>query len=176
MSVPFPTTILKPRPLSWPPRAPSPDTITASFGSATFHMKKIAAATAATTMTMTMSATSMEGSPFVDATFSYGAWMRTAFRLLSKFKGLRGTLLDPFGRSAERKMERELINDYEGQVTEMLANLSQKNHRTAVELASLPERIRGFGHVKHEHLAAVSAERERLLRQLRHVAGVGLAA
>jgi len=59
---------------------------------------------------------------------------------------------------------------------EMLATLSPKNHRTAVELASLPERIRGFGHVKQRHVAAVAAERDRLLQQFRNGAGIDLAA
>ena len=102
--------------------------------------------------------------------------MKYAFKWLAKFKGLRGTALDPFGYTGERKMERGLIRDYEALIVEMLANLSPKNHRTAVELASLPERIRGFGHVKDRNVAVVAAERERLLRQLRSGAGIGLAA
>ena len=106
----------------------------------------------------------------------YGAWMKHAFKWLAKFKGLRGTALDPFGYTGERKMERGLIRDYESLVTEILANLSQKNHRTAVELASLPERIRGFGHVKEHNVAAVAAERSRLLQQFRNDAGIVLAA
>jgi len=106
----------------------------------------------------------------------YGAWMKYAFRLLAKCKGLRGTMLDPFGYTAERKMERSLIRDYESLVADLLANLSQKNHRTAVELASLPERIRGFGHVKERSVVAVAAERDRLLQQFRSGAGIGLAA
>ena len=73
-------------------------------------------------------------------------------------------------------MERGLIRDYESLVMEILTILSQKNHRTAVELASLPERIRGFGHVKERNVAAVAAERDRLLRQFRNGAGMGLAA
>ena len=106
----------------------------------------------------------------------YGAWMKHAFRLLAKFKGLRGTALDPFGYTAERKMERGLIRDYEDLLAELLPKLSKENYRTAVELASLPERIRGFGHVKEAHIAAVAAQRERLLRELREGAGMGLAA
>ncbi len=106
----------------------------------------------------------------------YGAWMKHAFRWLAKFKGLRGTVLDPFGYTGERKMERGLIRDYESLIGEILANLSQKNHRTAVELASLPERVRGFGHVKNRNVVAVAAERDRLLQQFRHGAGIGLAA
>ena len=106
----------------------------------------------------------------------YGAWMTHAFRWLAKFKGLRGTALDPFGYTMERKMERELIRDYETLVMEMLPTLSPKNHRTAVELASLPERIRGFGHIKERNVAAVATERDRLLQQLRKSPGMGLAA
>jgi indolepyruvate ferredoxin oxidoreductase len=106
----------------------------------------------------------------------YGAWMKYAFKWLAKFKGLRGTALDPFGYTGERKKERGLIRDYESLVTELLANLSQKNHRTAVELACLPERIRGFGHVKDRNVVAVAAERGRLLRRFRDGDDVSLAA
>ena len=102
--------------------------------------------------------------------------MKHAFRWLAKFKALRGTALDPFGYTRERKMERGLIRDYESLIVEMLANLSQKNHRTTVELACLPERIRGFGHVKERNVAAAAAERDRLLQQLRNGAGIDLAA
>ena len=106
----------------------------------------------------------------------YGAWMKPAFKLLAKLKGLRGTALDVFGYAEERKLERRLIRDYQALVTEILATLSPKNHRTAVELATLPERIRGFGHVKERNIAAVATEREKLLQQFRHGNGVGLAA
>jgi len=106
----------------------------------------------------------------------YGSWMKLAFRFLAPLKGLRGTALDVFGYSAERKLERALIRDYEALIRELLTILSPKNHRAAVELASLPERIRGFGHVKEANIALVAAEREKLLRQLRHANGVGLAA
>ena len=106
----------------------------------------------------------------------YGAWMKTAFRGLAKFKSLRGTALDPFGYTAERKMERGLVRNYEALIVEMLASLSPKNHLTAVELASLPERIRGFGHVKDRNAVAVAEERDRLLQQFRNGAGIGLAA
>ncbi len=106
----------------------------------------------------------------------YGAWMKYAFSALAKFKGLRGTALDPFGYTPERKMERGLIRDYESLIVEMLANLSPKNHRIAAELASLPERIRGFGHVKDLNVVAVAAERDRLLQQFRNGAGIDLAA
>jgi indolepyruvate ferredoxin oxidoreductase len=84
----------------------------------------------------------------------YGPWMLRAFGLLAKLKFLRGTALDPFGRTAERRTERGLIAEYETLVAEILAGLRPANHATAVELASLPEKIRGFGHVKERNLAA----------------------
>ncbi len=83
----------------------------------------------------------------------FGAWMMTAFRLLAGLKGLRGTFLDPFGHSAERKRERALIGEYEALIEELLAKLSPENHDLAVELAAIPEKIRGYGHVKEAHLA-----------------------
>jgi len=106
----------------------------------------------------------------------FGSWMKTAFRLLAKLRGLRGTAFDVFGYSEERKLERALIREYEALVTGMLPNLSPQNYRIAVELAALPERIRGFGHVKQRHMADVNVERERLLQQFRNGNGVGLAA
>ncbi|HEX4985789.1 MAG TPA: indolepyruvate ferredoxin oxidoreductase family protein [Burkholderiales bacterium] len=105
----------------------------------------------------------------------YGAWMKPAFAALARLKGLRGSALDPFGYTRERRTERGMIRDYEALVLELLQGLSPKNHRLAVELASLPERIRGFGHVKERSIALVAAEREKLLRQLRQ-GGVSLAA
>ena len=75
---------------------------------------------------------------------AYGPWMGGAFRLLARLKGLRGTAFDPFGRSAERR----LITEYETAIEEIIAALNQDNHALAVEIASLPERIRGYGHVK----------------------------
>jgi indolepyruvate ferredoxin oxidoreductase len=97
----------------------------------------------------------------------YGAWMGVAFRVLAKLKGLRGTRLDPFGHTAERRMERELIREYETLIEELLEKLTRDNLALAVELASLPEHIRGYGHVKLEHLATVRAEQQRLLTAFR---------
>ena len=97
----------------------------------------------------------------------YGAWMGIAFRLLATLKGLRGTRLDPFGHTAERRMERDLIREYETLIEELLGGLSRDNLALAVELAALPEHIRGYGHVKLEHLARVKAEQQRLLAAFR---------
>jgi len=98
---------------------------------------------------------------------SFGPWMLTAFGMLSKFKFLRGTALDPFGYSRERQTERQLIADYEGLVGTILASLTPGNHATAVALASIPEKIRGYGPVKQRHLAAAKAEENALREQFK---------
>jgi indolepyruvate ferredoxin oxidoreductase len=98
---------------------------------------------------------------------SFGPWMLPVFRLLAKFKGLRGTAFDPFGRTAERRTERQLIADYEAMLDEMLAKLTPANHPVAVGLAAIPEKIRGFGHVKLRHLAAAKADEAALWDQFR---------
>src|SRR6202044_455646 len=94
-------------------------------------------------------------------------WLMPAFRLLAKFKFLRGTALDPFGRTLERRTERKLIADYETMLDEVLARLTPDNHALAVGLAVIPEKIRGFGHVKQQHLAAAKADEAALLEQFR---------
>jgi indolepyruvate ferredoxin oxidoreductase len=78
----------------------------------------------------------------------YGPWMWHAFKLLAWLKFLRGTALDVFGHTGERRMERQLIADYEASVSALLPQLRQDSLKQAVELASLPEQIRGFGYVK----------------------------
>ncbi|WP_288902688.1 indolepyruvate ferredoxin oxidoreductase family protein [uncultured Sneathiella sp.] len=93
----------------------------------------------------------------------FGPWMMKAFGLLAKFKGLRGTPLDPFGKTEERKMERALISEYADTMTDIAAKLTKDNLALAVEIASVPEHIRGFGHVKEQHLKTAKAERESLL-------------
>jgi indolepyruvate ferredoxin oxidoreductase len=98
---------------------------------------------------------------------SFGPWLLPAFRLLAKLKVLRGTPLDPFGRSTERRTERRLIADYEAMLDEVLAKLSPENHHLAVGLAAIPEKIRGFGHVKQQHLVAAKADAAALLEQFR---------
>ena len=87
----------------------------------------------------------------------YGAWIMPVFRFLAGLKGLRGTALDPFGYSAERKMERQLISDYEKQLAEIADNLTADNHAAALQLAGLPMRMRGFGHVKEANVEAAKA-------------------
>ena len=102
---------------------------------------------------------------------AYGAWMRSAFGLLAKMKGLRGTALDPFGRTEERKTERALIGEYRTCIEELLRTLSAANLAQAVEIARIPEEIRGYGHVKARHLAAARGKWQALMAQWRGTAG-----
>ena len=98
---------------------------------------------------------------------AYGQWMLRAFRVLARLKGLRGTWLDPFGRTADRRQERQLIVDYETLVDEILAGLTPDNHATAIELAALPDRIRGYGPVKERYLRHAKAREAELLAAFR---------
>ena len=97
----------------------------------------------------------------------FGSWMRTAFGLLAKMKGLRGTALDPFGRTEERKMERALITEYEDCIDELLPTLNAGNRALAAEIARIPEDIRGYGHVKERHLAAARPKWQALMKRWR---------
>ncbi len=99
---------------------------------------------------------------------SYGAWMMTGFKLLARLKGLRGTTFDLFGYSEERRRERALLKDYESLLEEIAGNLTQANHPTAVQLASLPEKIRGYGHIKERNIANVKIEEAALLETWRN--------
>ncbi|KUL92814.1 indolepyruvate ferredoxin oxidoreductase [Bosea sp. WAO] len=106
---------------------------------------------------------------------SFGPWMMGAFGLLSKLKGLRGTAFDVFGYTQERKTERQLIADYEALLGEILTKLSAENHALCVALAAIPEKIRGFGHVKERHLKQAKAEEAELLARLRDGSAAALA-
>ena len=97
----------------------------------------------------------------------FGPWMLSAFKMLAKFKGLRGGALDIFGKTEERRHERQLIEDYIKQVEEIVSKLNAANHATAVQLASVPDEIRGYGHVKERSIEAAKALEARLLQQFR---------
>ena len=97
---------------------------------------------------------------------SFGPWMLKAFAVLARFKFLRGGALDPFGHSAERRLERELIEEYEANVAYLLAELNGGNYRTAVALAEIPEQIRGYGHVKEAALAKAREQATQLKARL----------
>ena len=85
----------------------------------------------------------------------FGGWMMLAFKGLAKFKFLRGSALDIFGKTSERKMERRLITDYETQIDHLITRLSPEKLPLAAELAGLPYFIRGYGHVKEANVATV---------------------
>jgi indolepyruvate ferredoxin oxidoreductase len=95
---------------------------------------------------------------------SYGPGMLRVFRLLARMRGLRGSKLDVFGYSAERRAERELISEYRETLSAILSKLNRGNLEHAVALASLPEDIRGYGHVKEAAMERVALRREELLK------------
>ena len=98
---------------------------------------------------------------------AYGPWVLSAMKHLARLRRLRGTPFDPFGYSAERRLERRLIAEYESIIEEALATLGPENYDAAVELARLPEQIRGFGHVKERHLRVAKQRESELLAALR---------
>jgi indolepyruvate ferredoxin oxidoreductase len=95
----------------------------------------------------------------------YGPGMLAAFRILAGLKGLRGTPLDIFGRNEERRGERALITRYCASLEQVLAKLDSANSGLALEIARIPDQIKGFGHVKARNLAAAETQWEQLLRQ-----------
>ncbi len=95
----------------------------------------------------------------------YGAWMMKGFKVLAKLKGLRGTLFDIFSYSKDRKMEQDLIKEYERRIESLIEGLTPHNYETAVEIASLPEHIRGYGHVKERNVRDVRANEAALLER-----------
>ena len=97
----------------------------------------------------------------------FGPWMMRGFKVLAGCKGLRGTMLDPFGYTRERRRERSLIERYERVVSSLIADLDHTNHAVAVEIASLPDRIRGFGHVKARSIDEAERREAELLARFR---------
>jgi indolepyruvate ferredoxin oxidoreductase len=93
----------------------------------------------------------------------FGAWMLPVFKVLAALRGVRGTPLDPFGYTEERRLERSLIAEYEATIETLLRGLTPQNHGAAVQVASLPEEIRGFGHIKRKSIAAAARKRDELL-------------
>ncbi|MCF8824686.1 indolepyruvate ferredoxin oxidoreductase family protein [Xanthomonas campestris] len=98
----------------------------------------------------------------------YGPWMFSAFKLLARLKFLRGGKLDVFGYTAERRGERQLIADYLATVNTLLQRLDNDNVGLAAQIASIPEHIRGYGHVKDAHLHEAKAREAALLAQWRN--------
>ncbi|SES17497.1 indolepyruvate ferredoxin oxidoreductase [Tranquillimonas rosea] len=111
-----------------------------------------------------LSGTASDGRPKKRA---FGPWIERLFPLLARFRTLRGTALDPFGYSAERRMERELIRQYERDLDEVLPRLTPGTRDATIALARLPLSIRGFGPVKAANAEAAARQREDLLDTIR---------
>ena len=97
---------------------------------------------------------------------SFGPWMMKGFSVLAALRGLRGTVFDVFGYTAERRMERRLLADYEADLDLIRASLAPGKVEAAAALASVPAMIRGFGHVKEENVRKAEAERARQTKRL----------
>ena len=106
----------------------------------------------------------------------YGGWMLSAFQWLAKFKGLRGGALDVFSKTEERHTELALITDYVKLMDEVIQSLNATNHASAVALASVPDEIRGYGHVKAQSLVTAKALQAQHLQAFRNPQSVKLAA
>jgi indolepyruvate ferredoxin oxidoreductase len=96
-----------------------------------------------------------------------GPWVFVALRVMAAFKWVRGTPFDPFGWTTHRRRERALIAEYEATLETLLAGLAADNRDLAVEIASLPEVIRGYDLVKDKHLADAESKRRELLEAFR---------
>ena len=97
----------------------------------------------------------------------FGPWMETAFSWLAKLKFLRGTALDVFGYTEERRQERADITDYESMLVVVMAELNKNNYDAALALAELPAKLRGFGHVKDRNRELLALQKEEQLQRLR---------
>jgi len=97
----------------------------------------------------------------------FGPWIGLAFRVLTHLKFLRGTVFDPFGRTEERRVERELVDEYRASIEEVLRGLGPANLGLAVEIARISEGIRGYGHVKARHLTAARPKWDALMADWR---------
>ena len=98
---------------------------------------------------------------------AYGPWVMQAFGLLRRLKGLRGTALDPFGRTEERQAERRLIEEYEALMGEIARTLTRETLETAIALAEIPAQIAGYGHVKERAMREAAAARTTLIERYR---------
>ena len=95
-----------------------------------------------------------------------GPWLINVFKVMARFRRLRGTWLDPFRFGSERRLAAQLRGQYEGDIDALLKGLNSRTHEAAVRLAALPEKIRGFGHVREASAANAAKERQELLAQL----------
>ncbi|WP_298912651.1 indolepyruvate ferredoxin oxidoreductase family protein [uncultured Roseobacter sp.] len=111
-----------------------------------------------------LSKTGPDGRP---AKRTFGPWLERPLRLLTKLKFLRGTPLDPFGYTAERRMERQLIRQFERDMADVLPRLEEATKPAIIALAELPLQIKGFGPVKQKSEAKAAKRREELLAAIR---------
>lgn len=95
----------------------------------------------------------------------YGPAITLGFRVLARLRGLRGTAFDVFGRTEERRTERALIGEYRASIEQVLAGLQAANHGLALEIAAIPEQVKGFGHVKERNLAAARVRWQALMER-----------
>jgi indolepyruvate ferredoxin oxidoreductase len=102
----------------------------------------------------------------LDRKLTLGSWFTPSFRALRRMRRLRGTKLDPFGRAEVRRVERELIGEYEQMVAEALAALTPESHATALELLELPDVIRGYEEIKLRNVALFRKRAEPLMQRL----------
>jgi len=95
----------------------------------------------------------------------FGGWLLPVLKVLAKGKALRGTALDPFGRTAERRLERSLVDAYEARIRDLLGALTPERVAVAAAIANVPHGIRGYGHVKLANLAIAKARESELLHR-----------
>jgi indolepyruvate ferredoxin oxidoreductase len=107
---------------------------------------------------------------------TFGPWILTAFKLLAQLKGLRGGVFDIFGKTEERRHERQMIEDYIKLLGEVASKLDTTNHAAAVQLASVPDEIRGYGHVKEKSIADAKVLHDQRMQAFRNPQPVRLAA
>ncbi|MBM3468688.1 MAG: indolepyruvate ferredoxin oxidoreductase family protein, partial [Alphaproteobacteria bacterium] len=96
---------------------------------------------------------------------TYGSWVMKVFKVLAKAKRVRGTIFDIFGYTKERRMERQMLIDFEIAIGKLLVRLTPKNHIIACQIAALPQSVRGYGHVKYRNLKACHEAEEKLWAQ-----------
>lgn len=95
---------------------------------------------------------------------TFGSWMMTAFKLLAKLKFLRGTALDVFGYTAERRLERQWISDYQAAIERVLEKVTPDTLAQACALMELPQKIRGYGHVKERNHQLIKPQWDQALQ------------
>ncbi len=101
----------------------------------------------------------------------FGPWMFLVFRGLARLKGVRGTHWDPFGRTAERRTERALIEEFEAVLDRLTAGLTAATLPAALDVAGLPLAVRGYGHIKDAAIARYRAALEDALRRFESAEG-----